>query len=400
MIYKYLDAIKNNNTKQQKISIIKECFKSPQFRKLFIYAYEPKYVYGIKNIKTERHGKRLVKANDLKMFFKMLDYQIKYRYNNKAIINKFKSFLELFDKREQEYLKKVLQKDLEIGIASKTLLEVEPGIISDFSLQLAYEFDKDRLSEIAYVEPKFDGLRCLYNPEYKTLFTRNGKEIKGYKHIKAILNALHTNYCIDGEIVSDTFDSTMSAVTSSINTKSKKVAFMCFDIFPQEYYYGNKKYFDMPLKDRKELLKRLLKKENNYVKYVNHGIVKSYAEIEETYHTFLNNNYEGIMIKNPKAYYEFKRSYNYMKIKPVKSMDMEVIAIYEGKGRLKGRAGAVKAKSMDGKYHCKVGITTDELSNFLWKHRNKLFTIEVYYDAITKDNSLRFPRIKCIRIDK
>ena len=51
--------------------------------------------------------------------------------------------------------------------------------------------------------------------------------------------------------------------------------------------------------------------------------------------------YEGVMIKDPDAMYECKRTHSWLKAKPFIEVTLKVVSVEEGTGRNKGRLGAV-----------------------------------------------------------
>ena len=51
--------------------------------------------------------------------------------------------------------------------------------------------------------------------------------------------------------------------------------------------------------------------------------------------------YEGVMIKDPDAMYECKRTHSWLKAKPFIEVTLKVVSVEEGTGRNKGRLGAI-----------------------------------------------------------
>jgi DNA ligase-1 len=111
--------------------------------------------------------------------------------------------------------------------------------------------------------------------------------------------------------------------------------------------------------------------------------------------------YEGIMIKDPSAPYECKRSHAWLKLKPFIEVSLEVQGVEEGTGRNEGRLGALICSGDDGgkfiQVNCGSGFTDNDRIDY-WTNRNTLFgaVVEVRADAITQNQdgtySLRFPR--------
>jgi DNA ligase-1 len=111
--------------------------------------------------------------------------------------------------------------------------------------------------------------------------------------------------------------------------------------------------------------------------------------------------YEGIMIKDPEAVYECKRTVNWLKLKPFIEVSLEVTDVEEGTGRNQGRLGALVCTGVDDGRQITVnvgsGFTDSDRSEF-WSNRSALIgqIVEVRADAVTQNQdgsySLRFPR--------
>jgi len=111
--------------------------------------------------------------------------------------------------------------------------------------------------------------------------------------------------------------------------------------------------------------------------------------------------YEGIMIKDPEAIYECKRSVAWLKLKPFIEVTLEVKDVEEGTGRNEGRLGALVCEGTDDGKDIRVnvgsGFTDGDRAGF-WTARNSLVgqLVEVRADAVTQNQdgtySLRFPR--------
>ena len=111
--------------------------------------------------------------------------------------------------------------------------------------------------------------------------------------------------------------------------------------------------------------------------------------------------YEGIMIKDPEASYECKRSVAWLKLKPFIEVSLEVKSLEEGTGRNIGRLGALVCEGVDDGKSIKVnvgsGFSDSDRDNF-WSASNQVLgqIVEVRADAVTQNQdgsySLRFPR--------
>jgi DNA ligase-1 len=116
--------------------------------------------------------------------------------------------------------------------------------------------------------------------------------------------------------------------------------------------------------------------------------------------------YEGIMIKDPDAGYECKRSVAWLKLKPFIEVTLEVTDVEEGTGKNLGRLGALVCEGRDDGRDIRVNVGSgfsDTLRDSVWASVNDVVgqLVEVRADAITQNQdgsySLRFPRFKTFR---
>jgi DNA ligase-1 len=111
--------------------------------------------------------------------------------------------------------------------------------------------------------------------------------------------------------------------------------------------------------------------------------------------------FEGVMLKDPKAVYECKRSVAWLKLKPFIEVSLEVVDVEEGTGRNTGRLGAIVCQGVDDGKTIRVnvgsGFSDSDRGDF-WDTRDQLVgqIVEVRADAVTQNQdgtySLRFPR--------
>jgi DNA ligase-1 len=116
--------------------------------------------------------------------------------------------------------------------------------------------------------------------------------------------------------------------------------------------------------------------------------------------------YEGIMLKDPEAPYECKRSVAWLKLKPFIEVSLAIVEVEEGTGKNVGKLGAFVCEGEDDGKLIRVnvgsGFSDDNRSTY-WTGRNNLIgnIVEVRADAVTQNQdgsySLRFPRFKGFR---
>ena len=108
------------------------------------------------------------------------------------------------------------------------------------------------------------------------------------------------------------------------------------------------------------------------------------------------NDLEGVIL-NLDAPYECKRTKNLIKVKQFYTMDLEVVDVEEGSGRLKGTLGALVVDYNGNRVNVGSGFDDATRSN-IWNSRDEIIgrVIEVKYKEISRDKktgleSLQFP---------
>ncbi|BBI61605.1 hypothetical protein HSBAA_29110 [Vreelandella sulfidaeris] len=109
--------------------------------------------------------------------------------------------------------------------------------------------------------------------------------------------------------------------------------------------------------------------------------------------------FEGAVLKNPKASYSFRRSYNWMKMKSEESADLKIVGYEEGTGKYEGQMGALIVDFNGVEVNVGSGLT-DALRRSMWEDKETSLIgrlVEVEYMEVTPDGSLRHPRFVCFR---
>ena len=152
--------------------------------------------------------------------------------------------------------------------------------------------------------------------------------------------------------------------------------------------------------------KNLWREETPNIEVLDHELVdldtdEGQAKFREINQRAIDGGYEGIMIKDPEAPYECKRSVSWLKLKPFIEVSLEVKDVEEGTGRNVGRLGALVCEGNDDSRHIRVNVGSgfsDDDRNTFWNSRSDVLgrIVEVRADAITQNQdgsySLRFPR--------
>ena len=319
----------------------------------------------------------------------------------------------------------ILIKDMRAGFSESTVNKAAKKAnkpeyaIPVFECQLAHDGanHETKINSKRMIEVKLDGVRVItvvYPDGRVDQFSRNGKELANFPLVREqfakIASKLDEPMVFDGEIMSSSFQDLMKQVQRKSNVQTSDANLYLFD-WPslEEFQLGR---CNIQQQHRSERLQEFIKKAKQpNIKCLDHETVNlDYEEGRERFKEINANaiagGYEGIMIKDPYAPYECKRTTNWLKIKPFIEVTLEVIDIEEGTGKNVGRLGALVCKGEDdGRViHVYVGSGfSDALRDAIFHSKVSVVghSVEVRADAVTQNQdgsySLRFPRFKTFR---
>lgn len=328
------------------------------------------------------------------------------------------------------WYRRILIKDLRCGTSEKTINKVVEKkyaqyAIPVFGCQLAHDSanHESKVSGKKLIEVKLDGVRVITivrSDGRVDMFSRNGKELANFPHIvEQISNVVKTHgssnnmdVVLDGEIMSSSFQDLMKQVHRKDNVEAGDAILNLFDVIPLEDF--EKGFWNKDQSTRSDMVyywHKTYKDMLPNVTVVGHELVdldtdagqKRYKEINAK---AIAGGYEGIMIKDPNAGYECKRSVAWLKLKPFIEVSLTVTAVEEGTGKNVGKLGALVCEGVDDGKDIRVNVgsgLTDEDRVTYWDNADSIIgdIAEVRADAITQNQdgtySLRFPRFKGFR---
>ena len=395
-------AAKGTNAKKV---LLKEYLRNLYFSTLLSYTFDPyRSFHVVKVPKVKRENRKPIEPREAwKLFILNADACSKREVTGNAAINLIHWTFQQCSEAQEKWMRKVLKKNLAIGVSTKTLNKVQSNFIPTFDVALAQKFDMKRIkSSEVFIEPKLDGIRCLAVVENRKakLFTRAGKLITNFDDtVGAELSKLNDG-CYDGEIMSTDFTALMRQVHRKEGADISEVYFALFDYIPLKEWKA--KSSREQAWRRYEILKWRIKDLNKYVTLVKRERIKSdYDEIKRIHDSYVNRGYEGAMIKTIHDPYCFGRDYSVMKFKAFFDADVKVIGLKEGTGKHQGKLGSFLVDYKGVEVNVGSGLN-DELREQIWKDKDSHIDriIEVRYQEETPDGSLRFPTFVCFRNDK
>ena len=130
-------------------------------------------------------------------------------------------------------------------------------------------------------------------------------------------------------------------------------------------------------------------------------IASSQEEVTHYYNSFRDMGLEGAIIKATKGVYVGKRSSLWIKMKAEETEDLEIVDFEEGEGKYGGMLGALVVNRNGVLVRVGSGLS-DEDRETIWQNQNFYLHkfVEVQYQEITPDGSLRHPRFVRLRMDK
>ncbi len=271
-----------------------------------------------------------------------------------------------------------------------------------------YEKHSSKLKFPCYVQPKLDGMRCIYNYDKEQFFSRNGNiinsmntlrdEIKEAMYAYIIARPNIHPFHIDGELYnhSMTFQQIVSSTRKTVNTENEdtRIEYHMFDIIPiyaaernmsqeqrlhilLDFAFFAEKYFENP---------RLV--------FVDTLFIRTEDRLYDHYASFIKQKYEGIICRNKEARYKNKRSFDLLKLKPVDTSELHVFNMKEGQGKYSETLGYLECINDLGKeVHVGSGFT-DAQRNEIWNNKDKFYAkkyITIKHNGYTDDNIERFP---------
>ena len=428
------------NAKQ---AILTENSDNEVLRSLLCLAYDPFQQFYVKKLPhMVPYQGDIDWENNFGNFLQLLVNLSHRNITGNAALLAVSQFFQGCNKTEQLWYSRVLTKDLKIGLADKGINKAFPKLIPTYEVQLADKINSEDLNldtakamkvlpQHMVVQYKIDGYRLnIHRPDEHTVIlrTRNGKVISGYKELENSARMLPVGYVYDGEVVSpelfnwiqnnaqngltsanrDLFSDVMSHAFSKED--NKQGIFNIFDMVSLDEW--RVRVSTLPYSDRLGLMNKLVKPLNlSNIMVVPTSRVYSKSEpadlreIVDTFHNFVNVGWEGLMIKDVDAFYQWKRSKALLKMKMMDTMDLVVTDIYQGTGKYQYMLGGVYCDYKGNKLGVGSGFT-DKQRHTLWKFPNLIIgkTIEVAYQSISHDKtgkeSVSFPVFKGIRMDK
>ena len=409
-VVEVLAEIKNTAGSNAKKAILQSNSDNVLLKRVLQHGMDPFTPFNVVKVPrvSERVDNSLNESERWSAFFDAASLCANRVITGNAAINTMVTVFSCATHEEEQWMRKILKKHLSIGASTKTVNKIFPGLIPTFDVSLAQKFEEKRISgksRIA-VEPKLDGIRCFAIVDGGTaqLFARSGKLIPNFDDTigKELLKL--GDGCYDGELMGEDFVSIMRQAYRKDNVDTSGTYLALFDYLPlEEWKSGVTK---MSCYGRYETLIDKLCEDSFDLTFVN-AVDRTYldnpkySEIKELHDEYVKEGYEGAMIKDVDAPYKFGRGYEIMKLKAFHDADLVIESLTEGTGKHVGKLGSVVVNFNGVEVSIGSGFS-DELRESIWSDKKSFIgrVIEVRYQEVTPDGSLRFPTFVCFRNDR
>lgn len=306
--------------------------------------------------------------------------------------NKGKSNSTDANKQALQQAKAMHKKKMELG-AFEDVNDIDQPI--HFKPMLARELSEVTLEFPMASQPKYDGVRCPVRVD--GMWSRNGKKIISAPHIYNSLQLIfekHPDLVLDGELFSERseevdFNKIISCVRK---TKPEPEDLVESERYIKLYVYDCPSH-DGGFKDRYDYLQTLELPDTIII--VPTVIVNNMNDVKKLFSVYIEQGYEGEMLRVLDGEYQNKRSKNLIKYKEFMDDEFEIIGVEEGLGKLQNKVGRLNFNG----FSAAVNGNHEYLAK-LWENRNELIgkTATVKFQEYTSDNIPRFPKV--VQIDR
>lgn len=408
----FVNEITESNSRLHKQAVLKKYVDDEVIKKYLQITFDPYRVYGIS---TKKLTKKINATPCIMLnppIFGLFEYLELHNTGRDEDILKCQHYLDWvagWDTECAKLLEKLICKDLSIGVEAKQINQVIPNLIPQFACMLAEKhFDKPEKiagKEFA-ITAKLDGFRLIVfkNTDGSIeCYSRVGQRVEGLVEIEADLASLPCNTALDGELTisnyfdmpsKDAYKAASKIIRLKGDTPKRGLTYRVFDWMPADEFKSQSCI--KPYVERRAMLDSLPKMTYIEVLPVLY-IGTDTSKITEWLDKITTEGGEGCMLNSLWAPYVWGRTWNLQKVKKFQSLDLLVVDIEEGEGRLTGTLGAIHVRYKDGNI-VKVGSGfSDEERKLYFSNPdmilNRVCEIKFFEESTNADGtfSLRFP---------
>jgi DNA ligase-1 len=269
---------------------------------------------------------------------------------------------------------------------------------------LAHKYNEDKADYPAFIQPKLDGVRCLFTA--KGAFSRANNQFMNVEHIEQALKpffAKNPTTVLDGELynhgLKDDFEKIISLVKKKKPTDQDKaeaaqlVQYHMYDVVSMTIATYTDRYLF--------LLSQQSLRNKSCLQIIDNNLVLDFDHGQFAHKKNLKIGYEGSIYRTPSGKYKGTRSWDLMKFKDFHDAEATIIDFVAGKGKRTGTLGKFIMQDDDGiEFGCPPGkgYNYDNLAEMLENAAQYVGQTATFtYFERTKAGSYRHPHYKCLR---
>jgi len=433
-ILEILDEIESDSGKIAKQEIIEKYKDDELLKRVFSLAYNPNIVYGIKIIPDYKTNDEVTVT--LSDALDTLD-DIANRVHNRtegtaAIVEKLKGM----NTEDEVIVKRIIDRSLKMGCGISTINKAIPKTIPTTPYMGAQSFGEVKARKLfkgdkeVEIDVKMDGryVNIITKNGVTTMVSRQGKNsyvpsknvIQNAKFASMFItanNSMDDGLVLNGELMIEGVEryeaNGMLASIISIHEKElegidvtkdkakfkkkhmdydkavEKIYVTIWDFIPFYHYINDITYY-LPRKERLAIIVKSVPVTNEYIRCVEHKIVKTYDEALAYFKELINRGEEGAILKALDGVWIKGKPANQIKMKLEFTCDLKIVGFNEGsKGsKYEGTLGSFQCESSDGLLKADPGGIKDAMRDEFWKTRDALnhSVIEVKCNGISQNS--------------
>ena len=307
--------------------------------------------------------------------------------------------------RWTKQLKKGYVDNIEDAKAGKTDDVIEGGIFPILAHKYSEQGRKIKFPALA--QPKLDGHRSTSQNEIQvvTMWSRTRKPILSIPHIINCLETCGYDYRFDGELYNHEYKENFEDLTSLITPDEPREGYENI-----QYHVYDLAIPELTNYERYLILESMRSTfEGTPVHIVETRIVNSEEELMLAYEDFMEQGYEGAIVRNMDGKYVNKRSHDLQKIKEFSDEEFRIVGIKVGnKGTMAGKAVFVCERTRNDQklpegvtFDCKLKGELEKLKEYADDPSLVIGrVVTVQYQGYTRKNQKpRFPVALRFRVD-
>jgi DNA ligase-1 len=269
---------------------------------------------------------------------------------------------------------------------------------------LAHKYNEDKADYPAYIQPKLDGVRCLFTA--KGAFSRADNQFMNVEHIEQALKpffAKNPTAVLDGELynhgLKDDFEKIISLVKKKKPTKDDRVEAA---ELVEYHIYDVASMTIANYTTRLNYINSISNFQWNHIlRRVDTKVALDFDDALKMHKNNLKLGYEGSIYRSFEGKYKGTRSWDLMKFKDFHDAEATIIGYEIGKGKREGTLGKFIMQDYEGnEFGCPPGkgYNYKDLANMLENIHDYIgeYATFTYFER-TKAGSYRHPHYKAIR---